>query len=386
LEFVLPQSVRVTLKWPLPESIDLSTVLLRLQSEAEIFVGEERNGSSQGHRFRRALGARLWGAAFGRNGGYVNFRLEPDQTEFFLWGMNPGVAMEVSLVGPSMATLSSSGPLKFSAGEDRVVELLMPVAPTDFLGKVMDPNGLPLSGVTLEVHLQRYSYEGKTAENGSFSFVGLGASTLEITLNKPGFATRMIEAYATPPDGKGVEIVMEPARAMTIFLRDENGKNHRGGLVKTKTSWSERQLEFDGYLLENIPQSSFELTWLLGGATGKVIIPAEVTEYVIPVPAMATALVHISRMQAINRGSLVIQFFPWDDQAAEPTPAYSASAALAVDEKDLALEIPSLQPGKYRVILATWRVANGSWGYQPLDEIGPIVFTAGNTFELSMGY
>jgi hypothetical protein len=386
MEFVLPQAVRITVKWPLSTSIDMSTVQFQLKSEADIFAGEERMGSSLGIRFRKALGAWYRSGSFGRKGGFVNYPIKPNQAEFFLWGLNPGVGMEVSLIGAAEAVLSTSGPLTFSAGEYRVIELPMPTNPLDFIGKVVDPNGLALSGVSLEVQSQQYRYEAKSTEEGEFSFAGLGGSTLEITLRKPGSATVFLEDYATPADGSAVEIVMEPSRELTVFLRDESGQNLRGGFIRTDSTWSEQLEQADFYLIKDVPLSSFELEWSLGGATAKAQIPAAVTEHVIPVPAMASALLHLSRLQSTTRESLKIQFFSSDNQATEASPSYSKSASLEVGEKELSLGIPSLQPGKYRVTLSAWQQGTDSWGYQLLDEQSSIGFTAGETTELSLRY
>jgi hypothetical protein len=386
MEFVLPKAVRITVKWPLSTSIDMSMVQFQLKSEADIFAGEERMGSSLGIRFRKALGAWYRSGSFGRKGGFVNYPIKPNQAEFFLWGLNPGVGMEVSLIGAAEAVLSTSGPLTFSAGEHRVIELPMPTDPLDFIGKVVDPNGLALSGVSLEVQSQQYRYKAKSTEEGEFSFAGLGGSTLEITLRKPGSATVFLEDYATPADGSAVEIVMEPSRELTVFLRDESGQNLRGGFIRTDSTWSEQLEPSEFYLITDVPLSSFELEWSLGGATGKAQIPAAVTEHVIPVPAMASALLHLSRLQSTTHESLIIQFFPLDNQATEASPSYAKSASLEVGEKELSLEIPSLQPGKYRVTLSAWQQGTDSWGYQLVDEQSSIGFTAGETSELSLRY
>ncbi|MBC8406104.1 MAG: sigma-70 family RNA polymerase sigma factor [Planctomycetes bacterium] len=380
LEFVLPRAVQVTVKWQGSDDMPRSTLMLQIQSEGAIFVDTQDIESILGRQFRSAFGVNIWsGGGTGSGGSYNQWKLESDQTELTLWGLMPGTPMEVSLVGSTMATLSTSGLIELTPGEDREI-LLPPIqTPVDFNGKILDSNGNGLEGVEISLTSnQRHIFMEKTRPDGSFTFKGLASTRAAIDLRLPGYANQTLAEFLVPDDGSTVEYIMDAARHMTIYFRDAAGRGQLGGSIFKDGEQGQALGVNGGFSMSKVPQSSFDLLWRIGGIKDKEIIPADVVEHVIVVPSMASASIHTPSMKVPPMYQLYVIFVPLGD-GSDANFEFRKSFKLSTGENGTDLQIPSLLPGEYQVQLSmnAYREEEGGWKSEILDEVGPVVAYGG---------
>ena len=386
LKFVLPRTVKMTVKWQGSDDMPMSTLMFQVQSEGAIFTDTQDIESILGRQFRSAFGVNISsGGGTGSGGIHNQWKLDPDQTEITLWGLMPGIPMEVSLIGSTMATLSTSGPVEFTPGEDRVIQLPSIQPPADFNGKILDSSGNGLEGVEVSLTSnQRYIFMEKTQPDGSFSFKGLASTPAAIDLRLSGYANQTIAEFLVPDDGSTVEFIMDAARQMTIYFRDAAGRNQLGGSIFKDGEQGQALGEDGGFSMSKVPQSSFELLWRIGGIKGKEIIPADVNEHVIEVPSMASALVHTPSMKAPPMYQLHVIFTSLGGDAADTNFEFHKNFQLSKSESGTDLPIPSLLPGEYQVQLSmkAYREEEGGWISEILDEVGPVHARSGELLRI----
>jgi beta-lactamase regulating signal transducer with metallopeptidase domain len=93
-------------------------------------------------------------------------------------------------------------------------------------GSVVDPNGRPMSGVTLKLsNAQRQSnYEVKSDPTGQYEFVGLPAGTYTLLFETGGFATVKREAIALAGQPFQVNAVMQVGSIMETITVSDQGR------------------------------------------------------------------------------------------------------------------------------------------------------------------
>jgi len=149
VDFVLPKAARLFVSWSIPEGMDMSTATFRIYTEeGSIFAIHNRAFDS----FRRAEGLHLIGGRGPSSSGKMSrhWELKPAQREFEIWGMAPGVALEIR-IADLLGTALASSMVTLAAGEERSLELVIDEAPIDLFGRVLDVNGIPLPGVAYQI-------------------------------------------------------------------------------------------------------------------------------------------------------------------------------------------------------------------------------------------
>jgi hypothetical protein len=389
LDFTLTKAVHLQVSWIVPEGMDMSLYTLRIDSEEHVFQSGDGAMDHVESRFRRSFGldnrnSRRSGISGSTQ---THFRLESNQAEFDIWGLQSGVPMKVMLAGRLKSPLTTSTSLVFSPGEERVLELPAFGMPALFSGTVVDESGAPLDRVMVMVNSETMGTGGTTSSEGKFSFSGLVARRIpSLTLRKSGFANIRLEDYLVPQDGKPVEFIMERAREVTFYLRDSQGRSYPDGYISCVGEESDKENTDFGMTFESLPQSDFELEWYLGGAKGKVWVPADITEFDIAVPDMAAAIVQIKRLKSKADENLQVTFIPQGGSSeSEQMDPYSRTFHVDAADSSLDGEIPALTPGTYIVEYSIYR-RDGIWDWESLYTEGTVTVIPGQLLELDLEF
>jgi hypothetical protein len=315
--------------------------------------------------------------------------LEANQRDFELWGLEVGVPMKIMIVDQLKFPMASSQSLVFQPSEEREVELIVPVAPVDFVGTVVDQSGAPIQ----DVHFFAYNKTGygrgfSSSNTGEFRFPCLAAETIDLTLEKDGFAHQRLDDFVVPRNGERVELVMERAREVVIFLQDAVGKYCEGGFFSGAGPYAQDEsLENGGVRFGAVPESAFVVDWQIGGAKGTAWVPEGVEQYTIEIPAMASVYFQATRTFAEERESVRLTFVPTSASDQEPEDSfYQRSLNFLAGVKSLDKEYPVLLPGEYVVQYSTWCNTDGKWGYQSLGQQGPVSVAAGEVLQLQLDF
>jgi len=385
-KIVLKPAAQLHVTWDAPEDFDMSALIFRMESVGDLLLYKGNTGLFAEMRFQESAGLNFAGGGGNRtHGKNMEWFLKPSQAEFFIWGLNPGVPIKAMLVDRVNNEVASSPQVILSAGEARHVYLHMNNLPLPLVGKVVDSSGSPVSGAQLTVRRNSTRTEVRTTPEGSFEFPDLLGPTVTLSVEKYGYANWEENQFALPLSGQPVEIILEEGREMKIFLRDTAGVTYANGYLQSSGETMDEGSGDGGFLLQALPQSSFSIHWGCGGAKGNTWVPANVAVHTIEVPAMASAVLHATRVNAEARQSIRMTFVPSNANALDPNDSFfQRSLVFKMGEKSQEQEIPTLLPGEYIVKYSTWCQTDGQWGDLPLGEQGPVIVAAGQVLELEL--
>ncbi|MFK5956455.1 MAG: carboxypeptidase-like regulatory domain-containing protein [Planctomycetota bacterium] len=380
LEVELVEAASVFIHWNVPEGANLLGLKIELKGEEGIF---EEDGMNFGpdRRFRKELGIKSVGGG-GRRGIFqsTSWPLKNTQSELELWGLRPNVPLTFFL-SDLMASVLDEEELTLKQGEHRDIAFVLPFAPKVFVGRVVDENGVSIANAKLMMSSKSNYRMGRSTDvNGEFSYEGIASETVNLNVKKEGYTQFYDSEFEVPPAGVQASVVLEKARNLVVYLQTPSGmiQPHGyyelpGGSLGPQKSTKER-----GTLLSAAPTDSFRLYWMKGGAFGEVTIPADVLEYTIDVPEMASTVLEVSRsavaMDQYYRVALIPQGFSvgYDENRFEKD--FYLGEGVSADAWALA----ALLPGSYMVQFLKW-IPNteGTGEYRIQSETGPIELVVG---------
>jgi len=386
----LEHAVRLQVSWQVPTGYDMSEVLFRIQSEGPTFHQLASKLDSAGLTIRRAGGLRYIGGNTVGATGMTNadFRLDPEQRDFHIWGLSAGVSMRAMLVDRMRNPIASSPPMIFFDGEERAVELEISALPGPLVGKVVDSSGAPVSGAQVMVRGNSRGASETTAPDGTFGFGSLSGPTIWLTVEREGYATWEEGKFVLPPPGQPIEIMLEHERVMTIFFRDSAGTTYQDGFIDSPGEVLEGATSKDGgFVLHALPQGSFKIYWTIGGADGEEWVPEGVDEYVLEVPAMGSVVIHASRETADEVDFVNVRFIPVDHSGdVDVDSTYKRGIRFEHDVLEVDKVYGALLPGKYRVEFSLRNFSDNQWGEVPLQVIESVDVSAGKELELELSF
>lgn len=378
LKVTLQRATAIEVSWTAPEGIDMSLLTLSLAGEqgvieqASLYVPFE-------YAFQRAFGVKPEGST-GRSDLVQKafWSLKKNQKSFELWGLRPGVPIQVSLVDSGKAPVSAVE-VVLRAKETRKINLEIAFAPVTLSGSVVDDSGLVVPGAMVWVSTSRgQSIGSETNEQGQFSIAGIGAPQVAIEVTKEGYVTYYDAEFTVPFSGACLPIALQAGRNLTIYVEDETGREILGMHCRYNgVSMDVDGKESGGQIINNAPRSAFQMEWLLGGNQGFVEVPANVTEFSIEVPAMASVGFDV-HSEALDDGrffriELVAQGF---DLPGREGGVIRKGVFLSKMETQVTLEVPALMPGLYLVRFLSRPLGPGA-EQQLISEVGPVEFVAG---------
>jgi RNA polymerase sigma-70 factor (ECF subfamily) len=381
---VLRPSAQLKVTWDTPVDFDMSSLVFRIESKDDLFLNKGNAWLFTEWSFRTAAGLDFAAGGNSRTKGrYMEWHLRPSQNEFSVWGLNPGASIRVMLRDRANQELASSS-IVLSAEETRAIELHIEHLPRPLTGVVLDVNGSPINAADLSVA----GYHVSTTPEGWFDIGYFAGPTVALGVEKSGFARGRESEYLLPQQGQSVEIILEESREVTLYFRDAAGLIYAGGHIsgpgKAKQSNPE---DGPGHIFQELPQSSFSVHWSIGGANGDAWIPANISEYSIEVPSMASAIIRATRANTEEQQSIRLTFVPTNKSAqASEDSLYQRSLSLPVGVASQTKKFPALLPGEYMVEYSTWCKTDGQWNYKPLGTQGPVLATAGQALELDLSY
>jgi hypothetical protein len=387
VDFVLPKAARLFVSWSIPEGMDMSTATFRIYTaEGSIFAIHNRAFDS----FRRAEGLHLIGGRGPNSSGQMSryWQLKHDQRDFEIWGLAPGVAMEIR-IADLLGTALASSMVTLAAGEERSLELVIDEAPKDFFGRVLDVNGTPLPGVQISIDNQDgYGWGQSTSKDGDFRFQGVVRQIIDLDFTKDGYVKYSMPNFQIPASGDAGVLTLDPAREVGIFFQDKSGRYYENGYVRTPGEYVRNaSVENGGIQIASLPQAEFSFEWQLGGAKGTALVPADVEEYVVAVPEMASVAVHATRADAAERDYVNVTFVPVGAaREGIETYDYERSISFEAGENTVDAEFPVLMPGLYRVEFSLTQTKDGKRVTRSLGQQGPVEVLAGQVLTLNLNF
>ncbi|MFK5956456.1 MAG: hypothetical protein QM477_08445 [Planctomycetota bacterium] len=305
LKITLLEAVRVHVRWQVPPGTDVSLLRLKIDSDGEAFEPDAMGRGDIATKLRSALGLEVSNMGSGWSQQVVEYAtLYSQDEELDIWGLMPGVSMEISLASQAGRPVASSGVVEYSVGEEREIFLELRAKLHTLSLHVVDEDGNPMEKARVEYDFNTsrirgfYDYQLQTDESGMVVIEGLMERSLDFLVNPNGdYASRVFTDFPIPFDGKPVEVVVEKSRNVLVYFQDPEGVALRAAM------WSERK-QFASKRVGNpiphhrilaAPSGAFEVSWKAGGFLGRETIPAGVKEHVITTPAMGSLQIHASK-------------------------------------------------------------------------------------------
>lgn len=395
VDFILPRATRFHVTWNSPEEVDMSNVKVRiLSTQGSIYSVSTRDEIWHEERFHRLEGLDYSGGRGPNPSGEMSrdFKLADGRQDFDIWGLADGRPLEIRLAGLTGAPLATSM-VTLRPAEQRSLELKFDSLPIRLAGRVMDSNGAAVPGV--QVSLQYLDDRGRragtsvyTSAEGGFQFKGLAIRKVALKFEKDGYAITKVPELLIPENDEPLEFTMELGREVAVFFQDESGRFYENGFVTSPGKYlREPALDHGGILFGALPIEAFALEWQIGGAKGTQLVPAEVAEHIIVIPAMASASIHATRADAAERGYVQVTFVPVG-AVREDVEVYAYERSVSFEEGEIAMdhEYPVLLPGSYRVEYSTFKMVNGERTASIFAEQGPFEVGAGQVLELTLDF
>jgi hypothetical protein len=262
-------------------------------------------------------------------------------------GLRPGVAIELEVRGITgdavyhRRTLAPLGP-----SEERRVEVLLGEGMLVFRGRVVDREGNGLVRATVQLGGQILDW---TDDQGEFHCFLLADEPKTLVIQHQACSTLFLHDYAPPADGRPVELVLSPARRVTVEVVDV-----AGAPVPQAEVWIQQEgfttntHRVDGarHVASSLTENPFEIVVRLAGRVYEREHTADRAQARVVVPVHGRVVATVPDATTANRaGEFRLVLHPEPEEPAEAIVVTRAAAPA------LRLELPAVHPGTYEARL-----------------------------------
>lgn len=268
----------------------------------------------------------------------------------------PGRALDVDLV-TAAGDVVLSRPVATPAPGAPAAELDLVVPRRGYLveGLARDPEGRPLPRVRVHAETRRGSTSVRTDADGRFA-LGPYREPVRLTYleaTRPGYAAAQLRDLELGPDAAPLDLVLEPARRLTVTLVDALGRRPDVPFLEAELAGGSGHAGLRGdepgtYVFDALPMLPGEVTVDLAGVTARVAIDGLQTEVLLEAPALGVVEVRlVAGTEAPSGARLAVA---WERLEAGAVVADGRTYLRVAGEgfEPLALDLP---PGTYRVTL-----------------------------------
>lgn len=373
-EVTLVEAATLTCSFKLPEGVSSKGLVIKLRGNQGLF-GEplERQDIN---RIRMQSKLQSWRGKLHANGEEtLRVAIRDNSNEIQLWGFKSQVPIACQLEGPMGEVLAAADDLVFTPGEKKTVEFQLSSTRGALFGFILDDDGNAIPNANVTVRAEGGFLFCQSKDDGSFRFDWLPLRPLHVESDKRGYAPFIARGLIPTESISPLHIRLETPRNLDVFFVDPTGDSVPGGRVFYTQGFSDRTVG-DAQHITDVPLSAFEMYWRTGGLDGKVLVPANVTEYVVQVPAMGSVSLRVTRKP--NPDFLHWRFIldPINDDMPEGY-RRSYSHSIYPNEAVGKVDFPARVTGKFRA-----RVEFGNTEPQSVIDLGMVEILEGECLNL----
>ena len=135
--------------------------------------------------------------------------------------LRPGVHYTLMLKDPAGAVAHRQELPPVAPGERQRTEIVVPVEMVPVHGRVVDADGQPLVGASVEILTEGNVQIGRRSDaDGAFRFDGVVGGSLRVRISMLGFLSRTIEP---PDDGAVFEVQLQAGNEVALLILDPSG-------------------------------------------------------------------------------------------------------------------------------------------------------------------
>jgi len=361
---VLERDQCLTISWNYGTEIDLRDSFLRLSTIGDQVFQSQAGRTDWAYRAVQEVLNAPRSDSFGSKSKnlFVDYlKLSPAEESTHVYGLATGKKFEVALVDSKYNLVSDPIEVLILEGEDQFINLNVINARSNFSGIVLDEKGRPINNAMVEImgkEMNSKKVWAYTSIDGAFSFPNLvlGVLDVSVTVRNAEYSKWRRKEFIFEAKELGESIVLAKPRQIRLAVVDQTGNpvNVGRGKFYYDNIYIRARVDAENseVIFEDVPESEFELTWIIGGLVGTALIPANVSEYRLLAGAMGSLDLHLFRRNAESTQFFRLEFSELVESN-EPRD-FKISFKLQTGIQGQDLEFNSVQPGIYNIALQFW--------------------------------
>ncbi|MBC8369198.1 MAG: carboxypeptidase regulatory-like domain-containing protein [Planctomycetes bacterium] len=314
------------------------------------------------------------------------FHLHSESSKISFSGLNKDVPFTAQLISPTGSVLAESRVVTLAGSQRETIYLYTESPIQGLTGVVQNIYGepIPKAEILLTVPPAGITF-ALTNQNGEFSFGGLDAKKVNISISADGYASSYIVDLDIAKHLPAKPFILRELRNVKLNVVDSNrevvadcglyyGWNN-GGIFASNNN--------DGtYSLNGVPKNEFVLNWYSGGAAGAVTVNGGIEQVELMLPKLHSIELDVTRKTSRHYQSFVVEILSSEElsntfqlaESQDPDRQFS----MGVDEEHKEVGYKFAHMGMYYIRVLEWSPQGESLAKE-IYTAGPFSFDESNT-------